>query len=84
VKYYRDQELIDKIGLRVKELRKARNISQFKLALETGFEVRVIKRIENGEVNASISHIGAIAQAFQITLSDFFEFDQAALTLLKS
>jgi transcriptional regulator with XRE-family HTH domain len=45
------------------------------LADDTDFEVRQIKRIENAEVNCSVSHIAAIAKAFKITVSEFFDFD---------
>jgi transcriptional regulator with XRE-family HTH domain len=50
-------------------------MTQKTLAFETDFEIRQIKRIENGEVNASISHIAAIAKAFNFTLSEFLDFD---------
>jgi len=75
VKYYRDQRFLNKIGQRVKELRKAQNITQQELAYRSDFEVRQIKRIENAEINCSVSHIAAIAKAFKISVADFFDFD---------
>lgn len=74
VKYYRDQKFLNKIGQRVKELRKVHDITQQELAFRTDFEVRQIKRIENAEVNCSVSHISAIAKAFKISVSEFFDF----------
>lgn len=75
MKYYRDQKFLNKIGQRVKELRKAQNLTQQELAFRTDFEVRQIKRIENAEVNCSVSHIAAIAKAFKLSISEFFDFD---------
>ena len=75
MKYYRDQKLLNKISQRIKELRKAQNKTQQQLADDTDFEVRQIKRIENAEVNCSVSHIAAIAKAFKLTVAEFFDFE---------
>ena len=72
--YYRDEKFIKKFGLRLKEIRKAKKISQEKLALETGFELSQIGRIERGEINTSISHVAAISKALKINPTELFEF----------
>ena len=72
--YYRDDKFIKKFGLRLRELRKAKGISQEQLAGETGFEVSQIGRIERGEINTSISHVAAIAKALKIKSEELFQF----------
>ena len=72
--YYRDEKFIKKFGLRLRELRKTKGISQEKLAGESGFELSQIGRIERGEINTSISHVAAIAKALKIKPEDFFQF----------
>ncbi len=61
-------------GERVKLLRKAKKMSQEKLALECGFELSQIYRIENGVVNTSISHVAKIAEVLKVSPSELFKF----------
>ena len=72
--YYRDAKFIKKFGLKLRELRKAKGISQEELAGDTGFELSQIGRIERGEINTSISHIAAIAKALKIKPEELFQF----------
>ena len=72
--YYRDEKFIKKFGQRLKELRKAKKISQEQLAGDTGFELSQIGRIERGETNTSISHVSAIAKALKIKPEELFQF----------
>lgn len=51
-----------------------KGMSQEQLALETGFELSQIGRIERGEVNTSISHLAAIARALGISPHELFKF----------
>lgn len=73
-KYYKDTEFMAKFGQRVRELRKAKKMSQEKLALEAGFELSQIYRIENGVVNTSISHVAKIAEILQVEPAELFRF----------
>ena len=72
--YYRDEKFIKKFGLKLKEIRKAKKISQEQLAGDTGFELSQIGRIERGEINTSISHVAAIAKALKIKPEELFQF----------
>ena len=54
-------------------------MSQERLALDTGFELSQIGRIERGEVNTSISHIAAIAKALKSILKNFSNFEAIVL-----
>lgn len=55
-----------KFGLRVKDLRLARDLSQVDLALMIGTDRGQISRIEAGEVNAGIDTYIKLAAAFGI------------------
>lgn len=72
--YYRDEKFIKKFGLKIKEVRKAKKISQEQLAGDTGFELSQIGRIERGEINTSISHVAAIAKALIVKPEELFQF----------
>lgn len=65
-----------KFGNRVRELRKAKKMSQEGLALECGFELSQIYRIENGVVNTSISHVAKIAEVLKVAPDELFKFSQ--------
>lgn len=71
--YYRDDKFIKKFGLKLKEVRKAKKISQEQLAGDTGFELSQIGRIERGEINTSISHVAAIAKALKVKPEELFQ-----------
>jgi len=72
--YYRDEDFMKKFGLRVKEVRKAKKVSQEDLAFKCGFELSQIGRIERGTINTSISHVAAIAKALNIPAAELFIF----------
>lgn len=72
--YYRDDKFVKKFGQNLRELRKARGISQEQLAFDTGFELSQIGRIERGEINTSISHVSAISKALKIKPEELFRF----------
>lgn len=63
-----------KIGLRIKELRKEKNFSQEELANLSNLDRTYINSVENGKRNISIINIEKIANAFDLTLRDFFNF----------
>lgn len=72
--YYKDDKFVKKFGSHLKALRKTKGISQEKLALETGFEVSQISRIERGTINTSISHVAAIAKVLKVKPEELFRF----------
>lgn len=61
-----------KIGLRIKELREATEMSQKDLAHTADLDRSYIASIENGQRNVSIVNIEKIASALGVTLKDFF------------
>lgn len=63
----------DKVGLRIRELRLSRGLSQEKLALEVGLDRTYITSVENGKRNISILNLEKIWLHFGLTPSQFFD-----------
>lgn len=64
-----NKELLDKIALRIKQLRNERNISQLSFFNDTEIH---IARIELGKINITVSTLKDICDYFDISLSEFF------------
>ena len=62
----------ERIGKRIRELRTAKGLSQEKFAFECELDRTYIAGIEQGRRNVSIVNIEKIAQAFDISVSEFF------------
>lgn len=68
------QELSIKIGNRIKQLRKNRNISQAELGRMCQKDKQHIELIENHKVSANIYTLYTIAIALEIELKELFDF----------
>lgn len=65
-----EQEILKRIGKKVFENRKQRNMTQDELADYAGIDRTYIGYIENGKQNISISVLCKIANVFNIPLND--------------
>ena len=65
----------EKTGIRLRELRTARGLSQEKFAFECELDRTYIASIEQGRRNVSIANIEKIAKAFNISVFEFFNSD---------
>jgi transcriptional regulator with XRE-family HTH domain len=61
-------------GERVREVRRARGLSQEELAFKAGMHRTPLGGIERGERNPALKNIAAIAKALGLTLSELFRF----------
>jgi len=68
----KDVEL-KKLGLRIKELRKVKNITQGELAHAIDKDQQSIQRLEAGKVNPSFIYLKQIAKGLDISLSEIFD-----------
>ncbi len=59
---------IIKSGLRIKELRSARNITRQQLADEIGVSLEALRKVENGNNGAKIDTLVSIADMFHVSL----------------
>ncbi len=67
------------LGLRIKELRKQKGITQEKLAEMINIDQRNLSNIECGVTFPSKS-LGEITKALNISLTDLFDFEHVILT----
>lgn len=72
--YFKDEKFLKKFGANLKKVRKAKGISQEKLANDLGFSQPHIVKIELGYVNTSISHVSAIAKTLKVPVQSLFDF----------
>jgi len=72
---YRNQHFIDQITKRINEIRTEKGIVQEDIADRTGFTLKQVWRLLNGQHNFAISNIEAIANALQVHPKELFDFD---------
>jgi len=61
-----------RFGARVRQLRKARRLSQEALALESGIDRSYLGKIERGESNVALINIHRIAGALGVEAGELF------------
>lgn len=66
--------LTTEFGLRIRELREAKKVSQEKLSFSTGFHRTYIGMIERGERNISLTNMAVFAKVFEVNLSELLDF----------
>ena len=64
------------VGKRIKQLRKNKGLSQETLGYECELDRTYIASVENGRRNISIINLEKIANALNVSLSVFFDFDK--------
>lgn len=62
----------ERIGLRLRELRTAKGLSQEKFSFKCDLDRTYIASIERGKRNVSVVNIEKIAEALETSVSDFF------------
>ena len=74
------------LGLRIKELRKQKGMSQEFLAEESGLSLRTIQRIENGETNPTGESLKRLSNALNVSPDELIDWsikeDKRYLTFL--
>lgn len=60
------------IGAVVTQLRLERKWSQGRLGMKAGYSTGWVNKLENGKVNPTLELVIALADIFQLTLSQFF------------
>lgn len=73
VKWSITMSIKNQVGLRVKQLRLSKGISQEKLALEIGLDRTYISSIESGKRNVSVVNLEKIWSYFSLTPFQFFD-----------
>ena len=65
--------LLEKFKMRLKEIRKKRNISQLKLAIDLNLNQNSISRYENGEREADYKTLILFADYFDVSIDYLLE-----------
>lgn len=68
-------QILKKIGLRIKEIREIKGVSQQDLASICNFEKANMSRIEAGRTNFTVSTLHKISQALEITISEMVDVE---------
>ena len=75
---YRDDEVVKRIGAKIRQIRLEKGISQMKFAHKCQLELSTINRIELGKVNPSISLIFLLADKLEVEASDLIRIARPA------
>ena len=70
---FNPMDIRTKIGLRIKELRKAKGLSQEQLALKAEIDRTYMASVENGKRNVAIVNIEKIIVALDESFESFFK-----------
>lgn len=69
-----NKTLLEKLAKRIKELRKINGFTQDDLAFKSGVERSTLGNIETAKNDITLSKVNQIAKAFNLNLSEFFNF----------
>ena len=72
--------LVDSIGLKVRELRKKKKLTQDDLAEKAGITGKYLGMVERGEVNVTIKVLENLADVLGVKVSDFFQLESLPLS----
>lgn len=67
-----NQDVLSNLGVRIKELRLKKKITQNELAMLCNFEKASMSRIESGKTNITITTLHKIGSALNVELGEFF------------
>lgn len=65
--------ITEKVGSRIKELRRALELSQEKLALKAEVDRTYLAGVEQGKRNPSIKSLEKILKALEVSFGEFFK-----------
>lgn len=69
---------IKKIGIRIRELRIERKMTQLDLAIASNIDVRQIQRVEASHTSPTIKTLYKVAKGFDVEVNTLFTFSEAS------
>jgi transcriptional regulator with XRE-family HTH domain len=66
------------LGKRIAELRRAKGLSQERLAAKAGYSTEFISLVERGVNAPSVGGLARIAKTLKVEIKDLFEFGRSA------
>lgn len=76
-----DKNILALVGNRIREIRKAKGLSQEALAERSGYQTSYIGGVERGERNISLVNLAKIADSLAIHVGELFNFDVDVLEI---
>lgn len=67
------KEILVRFGMKVREIRKMRGLSQEELSFKANLHRTYIGMIERAEKNITLVNISKIADALEVSISDLFD-----------
>jgi len=67
------EAVLNKLGCRIKEIRKSKNLSQNELASLCEFEKASMSRIESGQSNLTLRSLTRICKALEVPINEMFK-----------
>jgi transcriptional regulator with XRE-family HTH domain len=74
VKSTSQKDIAKKLGKKVTELRKDKNLSQADLCYEAEIDISTLSRLERGQLNVTLSVLQAISKTLSVEMKDLFDF----------
>ena len=71
-----EKEVLKRLGLRIKQLRTQKGLSQADLGVEIDVEKSNISRMESGKFNTKILTLFKVAKALDLTLSELMKIEK--------
>ncbi|ANB91186.1 transcriptional regulator [Moraxella ovis] len=65
--------ILQQVGMRVRELRKAKGLSQEKFALQANIDRTYLAGIESGKRNPSLKNLEKILNTLDVSFCEFFQ-----------
>jgi len=70
-----DYLFLQKLGARIVEIRKSKNLKQYELSDLLGMDDGGLRKIESGRTNPTIRTLIRITNALEIEFKELFDFD---------
>lgn len=71
-----EKQLLKKIGLRIKQLRTEKGLSQLEFGYRVDVEKSNVSRLESGQFNTRIITLYKVAKVLEIDLSELLKLDK--------
>ena len=72
IPYYLPQDVGSRFGVRLREMRKERSMTQLRMAIDFGIDRSYISDVERGRKAISLPMLEVIALGMKLSLSDLF------------
>lgn len=68
-------EILKLVGIRIKEIRLMQDLSRYQLAFEIKTSEKLLRQIENAEINTSVFRLFQIAEALNVNPEDLININ---------